>query len=109
MFHAGFCGPYIANPNYLLLVDFRTREEYDESRLATSVHYESLTWDMIDSREVADRYSVVVFYDQDGTAAANVLSVLQRAYKALKKRQVVKLTFYYFIVIEFYVFVVCIG
>lgn len=23
LFHAGFCGPYIANPNYLLLVDFR--------------------------------------------------------------------------------------
>ena len=25
LFHAGFCAPYIANPNYLLLVDFRTR------------------------------------------------------------------------------------
>lgn len=23
MFHAGFCGPYIANPKYMLLVDFR--------------------------------------------------------------------------------------
>lgn len=23
LFHAGFCAPYIANPNYLLLVDFR--------------------------------------------------------------------------------------
>ena len=23
LFHAGFCGPYISNPNYLLLVDFR--------------------------------------------------------------------------------------
>ena len=33
-------------------------------------------------------YSSVVFYDQDGTAAANVLSVLHRAFKALKRRQV---------------------
>jgi hypothetical protein len=23
LFHAGFCAPYIANPNYMLLVDFR--------------------------------------------------------------------------------------
>ena len=23
LFHAGFCGPYISNPNYMLLVDFR--------------------------------------------------------------------------------------
>ena len=29
LFHAGFCAPYIANPNYLLLVDFRTREPSD--------------------------------------------------------------------------------
>lgn len=23
LFHAGFCGPYISNPNYMLLIDFR--------------------------------------------------------------------------------------
>ncbi len=23
VYHAGFCGPYIANPNYLLIIDFR--------------------------------------------------------------------------------------
>ena len=32
LFHAGFCAPYISNPNYLLLVDFRTREEFDDCR-----------------------------------------------------------------------------
>ncbi len=26
LFHAGFCGPYIANPHYMLLVDFRQGE-----------------------------------------------------------------------------------
>ncbi len=23
LFHAGFCAPYICNPNYMLVVDFR--------------------------------------------------------------------------------------
>ena len=32
LFHAGFCAPYIANPNYLLLVDFRTRETTHSSQ-----------------------------------------------------------------------------
>ncbi len=27
LFHAGFHGPYIANPNYMLLVDFRSEQE----------------------------------------------------------------------------------
>ena len=33
-------------------------------------------------------YSVIVFYDQDGTAAANVFSILNRAFKALKRKRV---------------------
>jgi hypothetical protein len=31
---------------------------------------------------------VIVFYDQDGTAAANVYSILQRAFKALRRKRV---------------------
>ena len=65
----------------------RSRDEYEESRLVTSTHYESLSWNMIECPDLCP-YSVVVFYDHDGTAAANVLSVLHRAFKALKKRQV---------------------
>ena len=65
----------------------RTKDEYEESRLLTSTHYESLSWNMIECPDLCP-YSVVVFYDQDGTAAANVLSVLHRAFKALKQRQV---------------------
>ena len=48
LFHAGFCAPYIQNPNYMLLVDFRTKEEYNDGHLLTAIHYESFTWDMIE-------------------------------------------------------------
>ena len=67
LFHAGFCAPYISNPNYMLLVDFRyvyvsgqrflnvslyfrgrSREEFDECHILTATHYESLSWDMIE-------------------------------------------------------------
>jgi len=61
----------------------RTREEYDECRLPTAVHYESLTWDMVRDDPRVMSYSVIVLYDDDGTASANVLSVMFRAFKVI--------------------------
>ena len=39
IFHAGFCSPYIQNPHYLLVIDFRELEEWLTHRVATSIHY----------------------------------------------------------------------
>ncbi len=84
LFHAGFCAPYIANPNYMLLVDFRSREEYDESHLVTAVHHDRFDWASVDYSDLA-AYSVVVFYDFDGTAAANLFSGLYNAFNRVKE------------------------
>jgi len=70
----------------LLLNSLRLREEYDTCRLPTAVHFESLSWDMVDDPRVM-AYSVIVLYDEDGTAAANVLSVMFRAFRALKAKR----------------------
>lgn len=65
----------------------RCREDYEEDHLVTATHFESLSWDMVESPGLC-RHSVVVFYDHDGTSAANVLSLLYKAFRALKRRQV---------------------
>ena len=63
------------------------REEYDDSHLVTAVHYERFEWDAIEFAELSS-YSVVVFYDADGTAAANIYTVLYRAFNRLRDMQV---------------------
>jgi len=72
-FHAGFCSPYIHNPDYMLIVDFRTLEEYQNSHILTAVHHSHIRWDASTMRDL-QKYSYVVFYDHDGTAAANIYS-----------------------------------
>ena len=42
MFHSGYCSAYIQNPAYLLLVDFRTLEDWIVERVITSNHHERL-------------------------------------------------------------------
>ena len=42
MFHSGYCSAYIQNPAYLLLVDFRTLEDWIVERVITSHHHERL-------------------------------------------------------------------
>ena len=65
----------------------RIREEYDESHLVTAVHYERFAWETMEFAELCP-YSVIVFYDADGTAAANLYSILYRAFNRLKDMQV---------------------
>jgi len=72
-FHAGFVSPYIYNPNYMLIVDFRTIEEYKKSHILTAVHHSHMRWDTSTMTDM-QKYSYVVFYDHDGTAAANIYS-----------------------------------
>lgn len=87
MFHAGFCGPYIANPKYMLLVDFRSLEEFEESHVHSAMHFTAIPWDAVTFFDFAS-YSLIVFYDFDGTAAANIYSVLFRARQRLKKLRI---------------------
>ena len=43
LFHAGFCSAYVQNPVYMLVVDFREREEWLVCRVATSQHWSTLS------------------------------------------------------------------
>ena len=43
MFHAGYCSAYIQNPSYMLILDFRSLEDWIMERVATSLHHERLT------------------------------------------------------------------
>jgi len=81
-FHAGFCAPYICNPNYMLIVDFRTIEEYRESHLWTAIHHSFIRWDMSTLQDL-QKYSYVIFYDHDGTAAANIYSHISATFAKL--------------------------
>ena len=42
MFHSGYCSAYIQNPAYLLVMDFRTLEDWIVERVITSHHHERL-------------------------------------------------------------------
>ena len=42
IFHSGYCSAYIQNPAYLLVVDFRTLEDWIVERVITSHHHERL-------------------------------------------------------------------
>jgi hypothetical protein len=83
--------------------DFRTRDEYNARHLVTAVHYDRFQWEAIDFRGMIlgffspfycfnfcslktelCSYSVVVFYDADGTAAANLYTILYRAFNKVK-------------------------
>eukprot|EP00095_Tigriopus_kingsejongensis_P004571 maker-scaffold462_size163801-snap-gene-0.54 protein:Tk04571 transcript:maker-scaffold462_size163801-snap-gene-0.54-mRNA-1 annotation:"dual specificity protein phosphatase 1-like" len=84
MFHSGFCGPYIANPKYMLLVDFRSYEEYEQSHIHSAIHFSEISWENVNCHDFLS-YSLLVFYDFDGTSAANIFSVLFRAKQRLKR------------------------
>ena len=42
LFHSGYCSAYIQNPAYLLVVDFRSLEDWIVERVITSHHHERL-------------------------------------------------------------------
>ena len=42
MFHAGYCSAYMQNPSYMLVVDFRSLEDWIVERVVTSLHHERL-------------------------------------------------------------------
>ena len=42
LFHSGYCSAYIQNPAYLLVVDFRSLEDWIVERVITSQHHERL-------------------------------------------------------------------
>jgi len=79
-FHAGYCSAYIQNPAYLLLIDFRGLEDWVVERVATAQ-----PWSRLEGRTAGlERFSCIVLYDQDGSAAGNTRSPLARAYRQLR-------------------------
>jgi len=76
LFHGGYCSAYIQNPTYLLVLDFRSLEEWLEERVATSLHHTRLHH----LHKCLARYSSIVLYDRDGSSIGNLRSPLWRAY-----------------------------
>lgn len=86
-FHNGFCAPYIANPNYMLIIDFRTWDEYSHSHIHTAFHHKEFRWDSSTIEDLR-KYSLIVFYDHDGTSAANLHSSCNLAFRILTTSQI---------------------
>merc|ERR1719348_2252381 len=64
MLHAGYCSAYVQNPSYMLVLDFRSLEDWIEERLVTSLHYQRLQ--SVDKGLF--RYNIIVLYDKDGSS-----------------------------------------
>jgi len=84
-FHDGLCAPYLKNPTYMLIIDFRTREEFDASHLLTSIHCSKFRgrWTSVIIQKLLSKFNFIVFYDHDGTSAANVQSPIHQTSKTL--------------------------
>jgi len=83
IFHAGFCSAYIQNIKYLLLLDFRSVEDWIVERVYTSQHYDKFSTNDKRCHECLE-YSVIVLYDSDGTSVGNIRSPLRKTYLKMK-------------------------
>jgi len=80
MFHAGYCSAYIQNPSYMLILDFRSLEDWIMERVATSLHHERLT----SMEKGLKRYHIIFLYDKDGASVGNIKSPLRKAYVKMR-------------------------
>lgn len=65
-FYDGFYAPYILNPVYMLLIDCRDEESYNRRHIVTAHWHGSL--DMNDETLDLSQFSLIMFYDEDGSA-----------------------------------------
>ncbi|XP_023325493.1 uncharacterized protein LOC111699140 [Eurytemora carolleeae] len=79
-FHAGYCSAYIQNPLYMLILDFRSVDDWLKERVPTSVHYERLHL----YQQNLDEYSQILLYDKDGCSVGNIKSPLRKSYLRLR-------------------------
>jgi protein-tyrosine phosphatase/rhodanese-related sulfurtransferase len=76
--------PFVSKKNYMLLLDTRSREEFDSCHIATSRHYSFLE----DPRVVEQlgsikKYSFVIIYDENGRTFDLTMSTLSKTYDQL--------------------------
>jgi len=76
LFHSGYCSAYIQNPTYMLVLDFRSLEEWLEERVVTSLHHDRLQY----LEKCLSRYNTIILYDRDGASVGNLKSPLWKAY-----------------------------
>ena len=64
---------------------FRTREEFDASHVLTSVHCSKFRgrWSSVIIQKLLSKFNHIVFYDHDGTSAANIQSSIFETSKML--------------------------
>jgi len=79
-FHAGFCSAYIQNPQYMLIIDFRSIEDWLKERVKTSIHYKHFQ----NIQKFVDEYVHIILYDKDGSSIGNIRSPIRKLYLRLK-------------------------
>lgn len=82
MFHAGYCSAYMQNPSYMLVVDFRSLEDWIVERVVTSLHHERLQ----NSEKGLHHYSIIILYDKDGASVGNIKSPLRKTYVKMRSQ-----------------------
>jgi len=80
LFHAGYCSAYVQNPTYMLVLDFRSLEDWIVERVVTSIHHERLQ----SMERGLHNYSVIILYDKDGASVGNIKSPLRKAYVKMR-------------------------
>jgi hypothetical protein len=64
--------PPIYDPRYLYLIDCRLDKKlYNKSRISTALHFSDLLNEQVYLSPPIDNYSMIVFYDQDGSFLTN--------------------------------------
>eukprot|EP00088_Acartia_fossae_P035887 TRINITY_DN37003_c0_g1_i1.p1 TRINITY_DN37003_c0_g1~~TRINITY_DN37003_c0_g1_i1.p1 ORF type:complete len:371 (+),score=52.63 TRINITY_DN37003_c0_g1_i1:180-1292(+) len=79
-FHAGFCSAYIQNPQYMLIIDFRSLEDWHKERVKTAIHYKHFN----NFQKFTEEYTHIILYDKDGSSIGNIRSPIRRMYLKLK-------------------------
>jgi len=80
MFHSGYCSAYIQNPSYMIVIDFRSLEDWIVERVITSMHHDRLQ----NIEKGLHRYSMIILYDKDGASVGNIKSPLRKAYVRMR-------------------------
>jgi len=80
MLHAGYCSAYVQNPSYMLVVDFRSLDDWIVERVVTSIHHERLQT----IEKGLHCYSLIVLYDKDGASVGNIKSPLRKTYVKMR-------------------------
>jgi predicted protein tyrosine phosphatase len=90
IFYDGFYAPYVRNPDYLLIIDMRSEEQFQHDHILTARWHgnvEGLRLAPDTEKDSLQRYWHIILYDSDGSAVARPDSDMRKLCRALRERK----------------------